>query len=195
MATTDDDSDLECRVCRGGPDLPSRPLFSPCLCSGSIGLVHQDCLEAWLKHSRKESCELCKQKYTFDPEYKNDVPGILPMAFRLLYSVLKFLLNTTRVVLAIFIWLLCAPSCTNLIYKMWFRNNAFSKTFKDFDYTRFPTISTMAAVFRDSTSGLVLMGVILISFIVLVRSLLLQHTNLSELSNIDFPIRFLSQIF
>jgi len=42
----------ECRVCRSNSE-DGRPLFMPCLCNGSIGLVHQDCLEAWLTHSRK----------------------------------------------------------------------------------------------------------------------------------------------
>ena len=31
-----------------------RPLFSPCKCSGSIGLVHQDCLTSWLAVTRGE---------------------------------------------------------------------------------------------------------------------------------------------
>ena len=51
----DDSNDIdsrECRVCRSNSE-DGRPLFTPCLCSGSIGLVHQDCLEAWLAHSKK----------------------------------------------------------------------------------------------------------------------------------------------
>ena len=31
-----------------------RPLFSPCKCSGSIGLTHQDCLTSWLAVTRGE---------------------------------------------------------------------------------------------------------------------------------------------
>lgn len=31
-----------------------RPLFSPCKCSGSIGLVHQDCLMSWLEVTRRD---------------------------------------------------------------------------------------------------------------------------------------------
>jgi E3 ubiquitin-protein ligase DOA10 len=164
----DDEVELECRVCRGGPDLPLRPLFSPCLCSGSIGLVHQDCLEAWLKHSQKESCELCKQKYAFDPEYAENVPDILP--FRVvLFSALKLLPVILRVVMAVILWLLLAPSCTNLIYKMWFRKDVFSKTFFAKD-SHLPTTQTAIMVLKDSTTGLVLMGVICISVIVLVSS-------------------------
>ena len=173
MTAADDDPELECRVCRGGPDLPSRPLFSPCLCSGSIGLVHQDCLEAWLKHSRKDNCELCKQKYNFDPEYAENVPDVLPIGV-LLYSALKFLPYVFRVLMGPFLWLLYAPSCTNLVYKAWFRKDAYSKTFfsKDWHYKNYLEADTLAVMFKDSTTGLVLMGVIIISSVVLVRSAL-----------------------
>lgn len=34
--------------------LHRHPLFSPCKCSGSIGLVHQDCLMSWLEVTRKD---------------------------------------------------------------------------------------------------------------------------------------------
>eukprot|EP01035_Chromulina_nebulosa_P019222 gene19222-25073_t len=64
---------LECRVCRCGPE-DERPLYQPCLCSGSIALVHQDCLETWLQHSNKDKCELCSTKYVFTPEYAADAP-------------------------------------------------------------------------------------------------------------------------
>ena len=170
MTATDDDSELECRVCRGGPDLPSRPLFSPCLCSGSIGLVHQECLEAWLKHSQKDNCELCKQKYNFDPEYAENVPDVLPIGV-LLCSALKFLPYIFRVLMGPFLWLLYAPSCTNLVYKAWFRKDAYSKTFfsKDWHYTNYLKADTLTVMFKDSTTGLVLMGVIVISSVVLVR--------------------------
>lgn len=60
-----------CRVCRLGGTL-ERPLFHPCMCTGSIRYVHQDwlvivckmtlfymlhvvhSLMQWLRHSRKE---------------------------------------------------------------------------------------------------------------------------------------------
>lgn len=167
MANVEDE--LECRVCRGGSDLPLRPLFSPCLCSGSIGLVHQDCLEAWLEHSRKESCELCKQKYSFDPEYSKETPDVIPFKI-LLYSgfkklfvdVLPFMI---RILLAILLWLVFAPLCTSWMYKIWFRSIfLFSEVNYYNDYSALGNM-----LFKDSTTGLVLMGVIAISFIVLVR--------------------------
>eukprot|EP00562_Extubocellulus_spinifer_P003665 CAMPEP_0178537610 /NCGR_PEP_ID=MMETSP0696-20121128/36682_1 /TAXON_ID=265572 /ORGANISM="Extubocellulus spinifer, Strain CCMP396" /LENGTH=1644 /DNA_ID=CAMNT_0020169851 /DNA_START=16 /DNA_END=4953 /DNA_ORIENTATION=- len=44
----EEEEEAECRVCRG-PAEEGRPLFSPCKCSGSIGLCHQDCLSSWLE--------------------------------------------------------------------------------------------------------------------------------------------------
>ena len=46
------ENDLEgvCRICLGDDDEPStNPLFSPCVCAGSMGLIHLDCLKEWLK--------------------------------------------------------------------------------------------------------------------------------------------------
>ena len=47
-----------CRVCRC-EGTAERPLFHPCICTGSIKYIHQECLLQWLKYSKKEFCELC----------------------------------------------------------------------------------------------------------------------------------------
>ena len=39
------------------------PLITPCLCSGSLKFVHQECLHRWIKSSDIKRCELCK--FTF----------------------------------------------------------------------------------------------------------------------------------
>ena len=41
-----------CRVCRceGSSE---RPLFHPCICTGSIKYIHQECLLQWLRYSKK----------------------------------------------------------------------------------------------------------------------------------------------
>jgi E3 ubiquitin-protein ligase MARCH6 len=162
-----EDSELECRVCRGGPDLPQRPLFSPCLCTGSIGLVHQDCLEQWLEHSRKESCELCGAKYVFDPEYSADAPEVIPLHVLVFSGFKKLFMDVIpfifRLCLAVFLWLVIAPLCTSWIYRIWFRNRILSEPM------RLEAFFSKASLFRDATTGLVLMGVIATSFIVLVR--------------------------
>lgn len=122
MSTTavpEDEQDLECRVCRSGSE-DGRPLYTPCLCSGSIGLVHQDCLEAWLSHSRKDTCELCHSKYQFVPEYAEDSPSSVPVTVWL-KSIVKILVKNViprafRLILASGIWLICVPFCSTCIY-------------------------------------------------------------------------------
>ncbi len=37
-----------CRICHEGGDGDNEPLISPCRCSGSVALVHRQCLERWL---------------------------------------------------------------------------------------------------------------------------------------------------
>uniref|UniRef100_A0A8C3LM77 E3 ubiquitin-protein ligase MARCHF6 n=1 Tax=Chrysolophus pictus TaxID=9089 RepID=A0A8C3LM77_CHRPC len=59
------DADI-CRVCRS-EGTPEKPLYHPCVCTGSIKFIHQECLVQWLKHSRKEYCELCKHRFAFTP--------------------------------------------------------------------------------------------------------------------------------
>jgi hypothetical protein len=70
----------ECRICRG----EESPLIRACACRGSIGLVHEECLQEWIaaqtsahnlrlsnteegtggNHSRREvCCEICHERY------------------------------------------------------------------------------------------------------------------------------------
>uniref|UniRef100_A0A8C6V8C2 E3 ubiquitin-protein ligase MARCHF6 n=1 Tax=Naja naja TaxID=35670 RepID=A0A8C6V8C2_NAJNA len=63
METAEEDI---CRVCRS-EGTPEKPLYHPCVCTGSIKFIHQECLVQWLKHSRKEYCELCKHRFAFTP--------------------------------------------------------------------------------------------------------------------------------
>uniref|UniRef100_A0A3B4B4E4 E3 ubiquitin-protein ligase MARCHF6 n=1 Tax=Periophthalmus magnuspinnatus TaxID=409849 RepID=A0A3B4B4E4_9GOBI len=67
-----------CRVCRS-EGTPDKPLYHPCVCTGSIKFIHQECLVQWLKHSRKEYCELCKHRFAFTPIYSPDMPSRLPI--------------------------------------------------------------------------------------------------------------------
>uniref|UniRef100_A0A8C5CK19 RING-type E3 ubiquitin transferase n=1 Tax=Gadus morhua TaxID=8049 RepID=A0A8C5CK19_GADMO len=55
-----------CRVCRSEGTY-DKPLYHPCVCTGSIKFIHQECLLLWLKHSQKEYCELCKHRFAFTP--------------------------------------------------------------------------------------------------------------------------------
>lgn len=67
-----------CRFCRSEATL-ERPLFHPCICTGSIKWIHQECLVQWMRYSRKEFCELCGHRFSFMPIYSPDMPRRLPI--------------------------------------------------------------------------------------------------------------------
>lgn len=81
LVNADDDDQWNegdiCRVCRFSGE--ESPLFHPCLCTGSIKYVHQNCLLEWLKYSKKDVCELCNHKFVFRPVYREDMPERLPV--------------------------------------------------------------------------------------------------------------------
>lgn len=159
----DGSNEAECRVCRGGGE-ENRPLYTPCLCSGSIGLVHQDCLEAWLAHSKKDTCELCHSKYQFVPEYKADTPTIIPI-FVVLKSVasilvFKILPYTTRLLLALIIWLVLVPLGTTVAYCTCMRRTI-----------PFADHFTLESVATSIRYGCVIDAVMALSLLILVRVL------------------------
>ncbi|KAG6458728.1 hypothetical protein O3G_MSEX011025 [Manduca sexta] len=67
-----------CRFCRSEAT-SDRPLFHPCICTGSIKWIHQECLVQWMRYSRKEICELCGHRFSFMPIYSPDMPRRLPI--------------------------------------------------------------------------------------------------------------------
>ena len=102
----------------------TRPLFHPCVCSGSIRYVHQECLLEWLRVSKKDYCELCKHKVTFKPIYSADMPARIPVSdllsglTRSLMRALGCWVHYTAVALA---WLGFVPLVTCRIYYSLFR--------------------------------------------------------------------------
>eukprot|EP00297_Palpitomonas_bilix_P001333 CAMPEP_0113909012 /NCGR_PEP_ID=MMETSP0780_2-20120614/26550_1 /TAXON_ID=652834 /ORGANISM="Palpitomonas bilix" /LENGTH=1076 /DNA_ID=CAMNT_0000904643 /DNA_START=73 /DNA_END=3303 /DNA_ORIENTATION=- /assembly_acc=CAM_ASM_000599 len=68
------DEELFCRICRLGPDEVQEPLYHPCLCKGSIRFVHDNCLQQWLQHSKKQKCEVCGHRFMFTHVYNEEVP-------------------------------------------------------------------------------------------------------------------------
>jgi E3 ubiquitin-protein ligase MARCH6 len=111
-----------CRVCRS-EGLPDRPLFHPCICTGSIKWIHQECLMQWMRYSRKEYCELCSYRFSFTPIYSPDMPRRLPvkdLAAGLLSSIgtaIKYWLHYTLVAIA---WLGIVPLTACRIYRALF---------------------------------------------------------------------------
>ncbi|CAL4114135.1 unnamed protein product [Meganyctiphanes norvegica] len=117
-----------CRVCRceGSSD---RQLFHPCICTGSIKFIHQDCLVQWLRYSRKEYCELCKHRFHFTPIYAPDMPKRLPIAdiltglARSMGTAIRYWLHYTLVAVA---WLGVVPLTACRIYRCLFTGSVSS---------------------------------------------------------------------
>lgn len=117
-----------CRVCRseGSPD---KPLFHPCICTGSIKYIHQDCLVQWLKYSRKEYCELCNHRFAFMPIYSPDMPKRLPIKdiisglISSLGTAIRYWLHYTLVAFA---WLVVVPLTACRIYRCLFTGSVSS---------------------------------------------------------------------
>ncbi|EEB18578.1 ssm4 protein, putative [Pediculus humanus corporis] len=119
----DDSSNSDiCRVCRS-EGLPDRPLFHPCICTGSIKWIHQECLMQWMRYSRKEYCELCSHRFSFTPIYSPDMPRRLPLrdvAGGLLSSIataVKYWFHYTLVAIA---WLGVVPLTACRTYRCLF---------------------------------------------------------------------------
>lgn len=114
-----------CRVCRS-EGVPDRPLFHPCICTGSIKWIHQECLVQWMRYSRKEYCELCGHRFSFTPIYSPDMPRRLPLkdlASGLISSVataVKYWLHYTLVAVA---WLGIVPLTAYRSYRILFSGN------------------------------------------------------------------------
>lgn len=180
-----EDRENECRVCRGGGE-SSRPLYKPCLCNGSIGLVHQDCLEAWLSHSKKDTCELCSTTYQFVPKYAEDAPSLIPSKVLLIslvkltfWNVIPYIL---RILCAVLLWIAVVPIGTTFSYCF-----SFNKSLVFYNNFSFEAIK-LSIIY-----GLLLDAVIAISVLILVSSLFHSHTYaivLKESCCVDVVYRF-----
>ncbi|XP_043490280.1 E3 ubiquitin-protein ligase MARCHF6 [Polistes fuscatus] len=111
-----------CRVCRS-EGFADRPLFHPCICTGSIKWIHQECLVQWMRYSRKEYCELCGYRFSFTPIYSPDMPRRLPLRdvvgglFSSIITAVKYWLHYTLVAIA---WLGVVPLTACRTYRALF---------------------------------------------------------------------------
>ncbi|XP_007887874.1 E3 ubiquitin-protein ligase MARCH6 isoform X1 [Callorhinchus milii] len=117
-----------CRVCRSEGTM-DKPLYHPCVCTGSIKFIHQECLVQWLKHSRKEYCELCKHRFAFTPIYSPDMPSRLPIqdiCAGLVTSIGTAIRYWFHYTLVAFAWLGVVPLTACRIYKCLFTGSVSS---------------------------------------------------------------------
>jgi len=59
-----------CKICHCGEEDGEPRLITPCLCSGSLKFVHQECLHRWIKSSDIKRCELCKFTFLMQSKVK-----------------------------------------------------------------------------------------------------------------------------
>uniref|UniRef100_A0A914HHT7 RING-type E3 ubiquitin transferase n=1 Tax=Globodera rostochiensis TaxID=31243 RepID=A0A914HHT7_GLORO len=152
-----------CRVCRlSGSDT----LYHPCLCTGSIKYVHQDCLLQWLKYSKKDVCELCNHKFSFQPLYRPDMPDRLPI-WDLLKGVFLILANFMRLTLTYAIvvccWLGIVPLMAARIHRL-----VFSGLISAFFSSRIFQLFSTENVAIDIAKGSLVVTIFLCTFISLV---------------------------
>ncbi|KAK9827313.1 hypothetical protein WJX81_003637 [Elliptochloris bilobata] len=119
---TDGEEEDTCRICRveGSPD---DPLFTPCLCSGSMRYVHSHCLESWLDHSKRQHCEVCKHPISFTPVFAPNAPATLPLSELLLglgRSSLRACKSAVRVYIVAVVWLNVVPLLTSYMWRLAF---------------------------------------------------------------------------
>ncbi|KAK0425486.1 hypothetical protein QR680_009232 [Steinernema hermaphroditum] len=163
-----------CRVCRS----EDGALFYPCMCTGSIKYVHQDCLMEWLKHSKKDVCELCHHKYSFQPIYRSDMPKRLPFAeilkglYMTIFRILRIWLTYTLVLSA---WLGIVPLTACRVFRA-----VFSGTPTEIVMIPLQLISTKDVAI-DCMKGCVIVAIFICTFI----SLLAQDLNDPQDADMD----------
>jgi hypothetical protein len=120
-----------CRMCRAPGSLET-PLFCPCKCTGSVRHVHQECLLEWLKHSKKQYCELCNHKFYLPSTAKStDVLNFLTLDGKkstigkikqVLIEGVQMTLRGFRNAILGFLWFIFLPILTGLIFDLYFNN-------------------------------------------------------------------------
>ena len=84
--------DATCRICLGDQD--DGTLFSPCLCRGSMGYVHTECLDRWRVEQTERRpgyfrCEQCRYKYDLkrvDAANALGHPAVVPLLTAALFG-------------------------------------------------------------------------------------------------------------
>ncbi|CAH8613948.1 unnamed protein product [Schistosoma intercalatum] len=163
-----------CRVCRC-EGTASKPLFHPCLCTGSIKYIHQDCLIRWLEYSKRNTCELCNHRFAFTRIYASDTPRFLPLtvlAVGLANSLRRFVLNWIHLSIVFTAWLVVVPLSACRMYRCLFTGSVFSLLTLPLDM-----VSTKHLL-QDCVQGFIIVIFALAAFLgyVSLREQLLQGT-------------------
>jgi len=182
-----EDDDI-CRVCRMEGTI-EKPLHFPCVCTGSIKYIHQDCLVQWIAHSKKEYCELCNHKFIFKPVYSPDMPKSIPF-HELLRGLEKNILRALRLwfhyTLVVVAWLGLVPLTAYRIYKCLFSGSLQSLINLPKD------MSSLEDILFDCLFGAIVVGVSIGGFILILwlREQIILHGGPEWLNANDQELRF-----
>lgn len=164
-----EEDEPECRVCRGSSEPPDHVLYRACKCSGSIGWVHQDCLQSWLqvmvdngRASRSNQCEVCHYTFRFEPLYAEHTPEHLSVGLVVLgvtrRLVQGWLPTALRVLACLAVWLGVMPLLTAHLYLSWVHKPSVLVQRLNWD-----------CLALDWVGGLVVAALIIISFLSLMN--------------------------
>lgn len=64
LRASSDQPNACCRICQDVED--TGEMLSPCLCSGTLAMVHRECLVHWLTVSRTAHCEICHHPFKLE---------------------------------------------------------------------------------------------------------------------------------
>jgi len=153
LSGLDAEEDVKCRICLGGPD--EGRMFSPCLCRGSIQLVHVACLNQWRRSSANPrsyyQCEQCQYQYQLRRAWFATI--LLDKAFVSFLSVLVLLviMGMTSVLVCPLLWYLEIDLALKMYrwcawYPWWL------------DQRGFPTLAQYRAYFDFVISGWLILG-------------------------------------
>ncbi|TKR87392.1 hypothetical protein L596_011795 [Steinernema carpocapsae] len=85
-----------CRICQS----ETGQMVRPCACAGTMGDIHETCLNTWVQRSQKDTCEICKERYAktgkiFLPFKQWKKPRIGPklLAFSLLLASFVYVIS------------------------------------------------------------------------------------------------------
>jgi len=80
---------MTCRICYETD--PDGELLSVCGCTGSLALVHKECIEKWIRISKRKKCEICHQPYTIEVKILTEWTAVAGIIFGSLMAIIHAL--------------------------------------------------------------------------------------------------------
>ncbi|KPI90686.1 putative Zn-finger domain protein [Leptomonas seymouri] len=113
---------MECWICFGTLSTPANPIVTHrCRCRGSVGFVHEKCINKWVIQERNLACHICGAEYRL--VYMDVPPGAdLPIgprerkAFLVKFLVLPLLKELAETILCLYLRFIFVPVILGVVY-------------------------------------------------------------------------------